>query len=200
MDAVAGGERVPCSEEEVRKFFDRMTSAQKRDAYQLAKSCSATCQADADELISEALVRMSDGRRKRTAHETDLFPVFMGTIKSLATDRHFISECARIRRMGKGKYGVVDASAMADKLGADDAIVEEALDPEDYRKAILAEIAGDDELGQLFEAICAGFKGKELAELLEMDTNALATARRRFKRNVHEAAKKMKLSGVARER
>ncbi|ESX84434.1 hypothetical protein [Mesorhizobium sp. LSHC412B00] len=36
MDAEIGIKRIPCSEEEVSEFFDRMTSVQKRDAYQFA--------------------------------------------------------------------------------------------------------------------------------------------------------------------
>ncbi|ESX02345.1 hypothetical protein NKJ16_29460 [Mesorhizobium sp. M0179] len=100
MDAEIGIKRIPCSEEEVSEFFDRMTSVQKRDAYQFAVKCSAACLADAHELINEAFVRMCDGRRTRLSDNNDLFPVLMGTIKSLASDRHFVTERARIRRMG----------------------------------------------------------------------------------------------------
>lgn len=207
MDAEAGIRRIPCSEEEVSDFFGRMTSAQKRDAYQFAVKCSAACLADADELISEAFVRMCDGRRTRLSDNDDLFPVLMGTIKSLASDRHFVTERARIRRMGsgkeKGKYGVVEYDAdhgnvTIDKASADIGEGTDRMDPDEYRKALLADIAGDAELELLFEGMSVPFIGKDLADWMGMDTVALATVRRRFKRRMLQLGKR--LAGVARER
>lgn len=205
MDAEIGIERMPCSEEEVSEFFDRMTSAQKRDAYQFAVKCSAACLADADELINEAFVRMCDGRRTRLVDNNDLFPVLMGTIKSLASDRHFVTERARIRRMGsgkeKGKYGVVEhdadhGSIKIDKAIADTDEVSDRMDTDEYRQALLADIAGDAEFELLFEGMSASFIGKDLAEWMGMDTVALATVRRRFKRQMLQLGKR--LSGIAR--
>jgi hypothetical protein len=200
MDAEAGIKRVPCSEEEVSEFFDRMTSAQKRDAYQFAVKCSAACLAEADELINEAFIRMCDGRRTRLSDNVDLLPVLMGTIKSLASDRHFVTERVRIRRMGsgkeKGKYGVVEydadyGSITVDKASSDTGEVTDRMDPEEYRKALLADIAGDRELELLFEGLSASFIGKDLADWMGMDTVALATVRRRFKRQMLQLGNKL---------
>lgn len=207
MDAEIGARRVPCSEEEVSEFFDRMTSAQKRDAYRFAVKCSAACLADADELINEAYVRMCDGRRTRRNGSDDLFSVLMGTIKSLASDRNFITETTRIRRMGsgedRGKYGVIErdagrGSVAVDEAGADAGDVVDRMDPDEYRKALLAEIAGDAELELLFEGLSVPFIGKDLADWMGMDTVALATVRRRFKRQMLQLGKT--LAGAARER
>ncbi|ESZ42926.1 hypothetical protein [Mesorhizobium sp. L2C066B000] len=205
MDAEIGIKRIPCSEEGVSEFFDRMTSVQKRDAYQFAVKCSAACLADAHELINEAFVRMCDGRRTRLSDNNDLFPVLMGTIKSLASDRHFVTERARIRRMGsgkeKGKYGVVERDADHGSIKIASAIadtdeVTDRMDPDEYRKALLADIAGDTEFELLFEGMSVPFIGKDLAEWMGMDTVALATVRRRFKRQMLQLGKR--LSGVAR--
>ncbi|ACP23446.1 hypothetical protein NGR_b19990 (plasmid) [Sinorhizobium fredii NGR234] len=147
MDAEAGSKRVPCSEEEVSEFFDRMTSAQKRDAYRFAVKCATACLADADELISEAYVRMCDGRRTRLSDTDDLFPVLLGTIKSLASDVQFITERTRIRRMGsgkeKGKYRVIERDAdhgtiAVDEASADAGDVVDRMDPDEYLKPCLA--------------------------------------------------------------
>ncbi|MES0046180.1 hypothetical protein [Mesorhizobium sp. M0053] len=129
----------------------------------------------------------------------------MGTIKSLASDRHFVTERARIRRMGsgkeKGKYGVVERDADHGSIKIASAIadtdeVTDRMDPDEYRKALLADIAGDTEFELLFEGMSVPFIGKDLAEWMGMDTVALATVRRRFKRQMLQLGKR--LSGVAR--
>lgn len=200
MDAETGIRRVPCSEEEVSEFFDRMTSAQKRDAYRFAVRCAAACLADADELINEAYVRMCDGRRTRRSDTHDLFPVLLGTIKSLASDIQFITEPTRIRRMGsgkeKGKYGAIERDAdhgtiAIDAASADADDVVDRMDPDEYRKALLADIAGDAELELLFEGMSVPFIGQDLADWMGMDTVALATVRRRFKRQMLQLGKKL---------
>lgn len=200
MDAEAGIRRVPCSEEEVIEFFDHMTSAQKRDAYRFALRCAAACLADADELINEAYVRMCDGRRTRRADSDDLFPVLLGTIKSLASDVQFITECTRIRRMGvgeeKGKYGVIERDAdhgtiATDATSTDAGDVLDVMDVDEYRKALLADIAGDTELELLFEGMSVPFIGKDLADWMGMEAVALATVRRRFKRRMLQLGKKL---------
>jgi DNA-directed RNA polymerase specialized sigma24 family protein len=207
MDAEAGVRLVPCSEEEVSNFFDRMTSAQKRDAYRFAVKRAAACLADADELISEAFVRMWEGRRKRWADNDDLFPVLLGTIMSLASDIQFITERTRIRRMGsgkdKGKFGVIERDADhgtiaidAASAGAGDVI--DRIDTDEYRKALLADIAGDAELELLFEGMSVPFIGKDLADWMGMDMVALATVRRRFKRQMLQLGKR--LAAATRER
>ena len=206
MDAEAGSRRVPCSEEEVREFFDRMTSAQKQDAYRFAVKCTATCLADAEELISEAYVRMCDGRRTRQSDNNDLFPVLLGTIKSLASDRHYVTEAARIRRMGtreeKGKYRVIERDADHGTIAIDEASADasndvDRMDTDEYRQALLADIAGDSELELLFEGLSASFIGKDLADWMGMDTAELATVRRRFKRKMLQLGKRL---AAARER
>jgi len=193
MDAEVGIRRVPCSEDEVRDFFERVTSRQKGDAYRFAVKCAASCLADADELINEAYVRMWDGRRTRRADNEDLFPVLLGTIRSLASDHQFITETARIRRMGsgddKGKYRVIERDAdhgtiAIDGASADSGDVVDRMDPDEYRQALLADIAGDAELELLFEGLSASFVGKDLADWMGMDAAALATVRRRFKRQM----------------
>lgn len=207
MDAEAGIRRVPCSEEEVSDFFDRMTSAQKRDAYRFAVKCAAACLADANELINEAYVRMCDGRRTRLSDNDDLFPVLMGTIKSLASDIQFITECTRIRRMGsgkeKGKYGVIERDAVhgtmaIDAASADASDVVDRVDPDEYRQALMADIEGDAELELLFEGLSGSFIGQDLADWMGMDAVALATVRRRFKRQMLQLGKR--LAAPARER
>jgi hypothetical protein len=136
-----------------------------------------------------------------------MFPVLMGTIKSLASDRHFVTEGARIRRMGsgkeKGKYGVIERDAdhgtiAIDAASADAGDAVDRMDPDEYRQAVLADIAGDTELELLFEGLSASFIGKDLADWMGMDTAALATVRRRFKRQMLQLGKR--LAGVARER
>jgi DNA-directed RNA polymerase specialized sigma24 family protein len=200
MDAEAGARHIPCSPDEVGDFFDRMTSGQKRDAYLFAVKCAASCLADAHELVNEAFVRMWEGRRKRRADNDDLFPVLLGTIRSLASDRQFVAEAVRIRRMGsgkdKGKFGVIERDAAYGSVATDEAsaYVDDAIermDPDVYREALLAEIEGDAELQLLFEGLSAGFIGSELAELMDMDAAALATVRRRFKRRMLELGQKL---------
>lgn len=134
-----------------------------------------------DELISEAYVRMAEGRR--------LWPMskpftafFAGTMKSLVGDRMFLTDEGKVVRL-KNRLAVVrpdelplvaandDTEALGDKI-----LVEEVVE------ALEARMAGDEELDLLWTGIQCDLKGKELQKALGVDVKQLATLRTRLNR------------------
>nr|WP_210307864.1 sigma-70 family RNA polymerase sigma factor [Aminobacter niigataensis] len=136
-----------------------------------------------EELISEAYVRMAEGRR--------LWPIsqpftayFAGVMKSLLSDRMFLTDEGKVVRL-KNKMSVVRPDDLP-RVAAND-------DSEDLRNKALVEeivsvletrIAGDEDLELLWAGIQCDLRGKELQEELGVDVKQLATLRTRLNRHI----------------
>jgi hypothetical protein len=134
-----------------------------------------------DELISEAYVRMAEGRRLwPTSKPFTAF--FAGTMKSLVGDRMFLTDEGKVVRL-KNRLAVVrpeelplvaandDTESLGDKI-----LIEEVVE------ALEARMAGDEALELLWTGIQCDMKGKELQEALGVDVKQLATLRTRLNR------------------
>lgn len=139
--------------------------------------------ASAQELISEAYVRIADGVRQWSVNET--FMVFLiGVVRSLASDKMFLSDARRVSRL-KGGYTVI---------GQDDLpLVEDTADAGTIKHKILVDemythmehhFAEDDEMLLLVIGIQEGLRGKSLEDAVGVDTKRLAALRTRFNREL----------------
>lgn len=139
--------------------------------------------ASAQELISEAYVRIADGARQWPVNDT--FAVFLaGVIRSLASDKMFLSDTRRVPRI-KGGYTVVEQDNLSQ--------VEDATDASSVKDKILVEemythlehhFAEDDEMMLLVMGIQEGLRGKSLEIAVGVDTKRLAALRTRFLREL----------------
>lgn len=140
-----------------------------------------------DELISEAYVRIADGRRPWPMMEAFL-PFFAGVMKSLLSDRMFLTDARKIAIL-KHKPSVVNDEDFH-RVAAND-------DTDDFDRKVLLEevvselgalIAGDEELELLWIGIQDGLIGKNLQEAIGVDAKRLATLRTRLNRQIDKLA------------
>jgi DNA-directed RNA polymerase specialized sigma24 family protein len=183
MEGDSGKSGEPHSEEEVRRFFTDLTPGQRDRAVRFAKQRAFNGHVDADDLIHEAYVRMVGGART-CVRGADLFRVLLNTIRSLSSDRMFMTENARIAKLtAKGVHlstvqAVDVADVLAAPLGEND---EDGMD-DVLHAAIMAAIDDDAPLLDLAEAVREGYRGHDLEVLLDVDTKGLAALRTRFRR------------------
>lgn len=137
--------------------------------------------ASAEELWSEAYVRIAEGKRHWPKDKT--FPYFMaGVLRSLATDRMFLTDARQIQRL-EGGYSVVpdgDLSNIADDCRETDTR-RKALTEYVFRK-LEAHFGDDDEMRLLLIGIQDGLIGKKLQEAVGVDATRLEALRTRLNR------------------
>jgi hypothetical protein len=124
---------------------------------------------------------MASGTRKCLQGE-DLMRVLLSTIRSLASDRMFVSENTRIVRLKNVGLKPVSAADVANDVAEDLSDPDGELDIDALYPVVLAAIAGDQPLVDLAEAVGLGYRGEDLEILLGVDKLELATLRRRLKR------------------
>lgn len=139
--------------------------------------------ASADELMSEAYVRISDGVRQWPVGET--FPAFLaGVIKSLASDKMFLSDNRKVSRISGG-YTAVEQDDLAQVGDATDAsVVKHKILVEEMYTHMEHHFADDDEMVLLVMGIQEGLRGKRLEDAIGVDTKRLAALRTRFLREL----------------
>lgn len=147
--------------------------------------------ASPDELISEAYIRISDGERRWPRHVA--FPAFLkGVMKSLATDRMFLTDTRQVKRL-RGGFSVVNAEEIPNIPENDSAsriavkqLLEEAMaDLENH-------FEGDDEMQMLLMGIDDGLRGKALREVIGVDATRLEALRTRLNRKIDKLAEQLK--------
>lgn len=141
---------------------------------------------EAEELLQEALARALEGRR-RCPRKVTIVQFIGGIVSSLS------SEASETRKKGLGPVPASDtvfAAAPHDGPSPEREVVSR-LDGVATLAKIHEAIAGDDQLELLVEGIYDGMKGRDLEELLEVDTKELATVQKRLRR---------KLAGLKAER
>lgn len=134
---------------------------------------------EAEELLQEALARALEGRR-RCPRKVTIVQFIGGIVSSLS------SEASETRKKGWGPIpvgdGVIDAAAHDGP--SPEREVASRMDGGVTLAKVQEAIAGDDELELLVEGIYDGMKGKDLEELLAIDTSKLATVQRRLQRKL----------------
>jgi len=147
--------------------------------------------ASPEELLSEAFIRISDGVRRWRKSET--FPFFVGgVLKSLASDRMFLTDESKVKRLKQG-FDVVssdDEHKIPDsedgKLAAKKGLIELAI------RHLEVHYAGDEEMELLLMGIQDGLIGQDLQDLLGVDAKRLEALRTRLKRQIDKMAETLK--------
>lgn len=136
---------------------------------------------EADDLLQEALARVLEGRRS-CPREVSIVQFVGGIVRSLTSEAN--------ETLRKGLGPVPMAAGVAEHAEHDgpspEREVASLIDDGAVLTKVQAMIAGDDELELLVEGICDGMKGRELEELLGIDSKRLAAVQRRLRRTLAE--------------
>lgn len=137
--------------------------------------------ASAEELWNEAYVRIAEGKRRWPKGQA--FPYFMaGVLRSLATDRMFLTDARQIHRL-EGGYSVVPDEGLSN-------IADDCRETDTRRKALTecvfreleTHFADDDEMQLLLIGIQDRLIGKKLQEAVGVDATRLEALRTRLNR------------------
>ena len=134
---------------------------------------------EAEELLQEALARALEGRR-RCPKKVTVVQFIGGIVSSLS------SEASETRKKGLGPVPVGDGAfeAAAHDGPSPEREIASRIDGGVTLAKVQEAIAGDEELELLAEGIYDGMKGKDLEELLGIDTRKLATVQKRLQRKL----------------
>ncbi|UFW80148.1 transposase [Rhizobium sp. SU303] len=174
--------------DEAIEAFRALSREEQRNLVGVARiGLAGTGFATPQELISEAYVRIADGRRKwrkdRTFHQ-----FLAGVLRSLASDGDFLPEERKLVRRNEG-------SSIATSEHLDTVALEEDED-EQARKAmgeealskIEARFAGDEEMELLLLGLREELIGEKLQELIGVDAKRLEALRTRLTRELKKLA------------
>ncbi len=143
--------------------------------------------ADACELISEAYIRIADGRRRWPRGQEFLY-FLAGVVKSLATDNVFATDSKKIRNLFQ-TYSTIsddDITNVADNHDSNRLKRKEL--QEEYICRLERHFEGDDEMQLFIMGIMDGLRGQSLADAVGVDIQRLEALRTRFNRYVDKLA------------
>lgn len=168
--------------------YRNLSEIEQRNIFRAAKFLAGQARyVSADELVSEVYVRIADG--KRPWPKLQAFPTFFaGVMKSLLTDRMFLTDERKAARL-KNKLSVVKPDELPQVAANDDteSLAKKAL-LEDAISRLESRIAGDDEMELLLTGIQCGLIGQSLQKEVGVDAKRLATLRTRLNRYVDDLA------------
>lgn len=143
--------------------------------------------ADPDELVSEAYVRIADGRRRWPRGQEFLY-FLTGVVKSLASDNAFATDSKKIGKLSQ-TYAAIsddDISNVADNR--DSNLLKQKELQEEYICRLESHFEGDDEMQLFIMGIMDGLRGQLLADAVGVDIQRLEALRTRFNRCVDKLA------------
>lgn len=167
--------------------FLNLSDPERRNLARVAKALAGEGQfASADELISEAYVRMAEGQRPWPKSQA-FAPFMCGVMRSLLTDRMFLTDERKVKAL-KHRFAVVGMDEM-DTVPAPDGefAVEKAL-LEDAMSKLEAHFAGDEEMELLLMGIDDGLIGQALQDAVGVNAKRLAALRTRLNRQIDKLA------------
>jgi len=169
------------SVDEVRETIRRLGKGDAAKIRKAARWFERRCGMPADDLMQEAFVRML-GRSRRVPRGLDLVAVVLQVIRSIASGERdaFAKGQREVRSISNGS----DGPEMVDSSPSPECMVLSAHDGGQILTTIDHLIEDDEQLQLLVEGLCDGMMGEELEQLLEVDTNGLATIRKRLKRRL----------------
>jgi DNA-directed RNA polymerase specialized sigma24 family protein len=176
----------------VAEIHDSIATMSEADAARLvaaAQAFSRLCGLDPEELLQEAMTRALEGTRT-CERGTSLVPFICGVMKS------FVSQENEARKAGfRPKVLVRDGQPVLPDVPANDPSPEQSAISAVDDRPLLAEIeaaaAGDEQIQLLIEGIYDGMRGEKLQGLLGIDEKGLATVRRRLRRLIQAAKKRV---------
>ena len=184
LEAMDEEETDHLSVDEVREMIRQLNPTDATKINKSARWFSLRCHMPAEDLRQEAFKRLLSGSRQ-ARRCVEFAREVTGAIKSIAS--------AEIEAIRNGLREVrpppdgVTASDLADPSPSPERLLMSSRDDGEMLAAIGLLIEDDEQLQLLLEGICDQMRGDQLEELLGVDTQGLASARRRLKRKLQSA-------------
>lgn len=176
----------------VAEIHDSIAALSEADTARLvtaAQAFSRLCGLEAEDLLQEALTRALEGTRT-CERGTSFVPFICGVMKS------FVSQENKARKIGFRLTVLLrDGEPVPPDVPANDPSPERSAISAVDDRPLLAEIeaaaVGDEQVQLLIEGTYDGMRGEKLQELLGVDAKGLATVRRRLRRLIQAAKKRV---------
>ena len=166
--------------EEVREALDGLRDDEIAKLLRIGKALGGKADMEAEDLFQEAVTRMLSSRT--CSADVSMVAYAAGVMRSIASDAYR----AKVRLAQNGKGPVPHADNDEPEVASADPSPEEQLIIAEHFRRCSAKlqklIAGDDQVEMLVEGIAEGMRGKELEELIGVDTKELGTIRKRLVR------------------
>lgn len=176
------------SPDEAIAAFRQLSNEEQRNLVASARACLAGSGfATPNELISEAYVRIAEGRRKWRTSKT-FIQFLKGVVRSLASDGDFLPEERKLVRRNKGSAIVTSEQLDAITIEEDDGELAEKIRNEQVLSALEARFSGDEQMELLMMGIRDNLIGKDLQEAIGVDATRLEALRTRFNRELKKQA------------
>lgn len=176
------------SPDEAIAAFRQLSNEEQRNLVASARACLAGSGfATPNELISEAYVRIAEGRRKWRTSKT-FIQFLKGVVRSLASDGDFLPEERKLVRRNKGSAIVTSEQLDAITIEEDDDALTEKIRNEQVLSALEARFSGDEQMELLMMGIRDSLIGKDLQEAIGVDATRLEALRTRFNRELKKQA------------
>lgn len=176
------------SPDEAIAAFRQLSNEEQRNLVASARACLAGSGfATPNELISEAYVRIAEGRRKWRTSKT-FIQFLKGVVRSLASDGDFLPEERKLVRRNKGSAIVTSEQLDTITIEEDDGELAEKIRNEQVLSALEARFSGDEQMELLLMGIRDNLIGKDLQEAIGVDATRLEALRTRFNRELKKQA------------
>lgn len=183
-------ERKALSPEEIGKAVEALTQPEKGYLMKRAKIHALGTDIDPKDLISEAILRTIDGRRK-CPDDVRIVTFLANVIKSIASHRRH-----ELEALAKDGLGVVHPVATGEDEGGErDPIAnapgnepapDASLQFDELRELIETRFANDQQVQDVLSARLQGFTKEEACELFDMAPNDYDAAVKRLRRTVEK--------------
>ncbi|XKM38218.1 transposase (plasmid) [Rhizobium ruizarguesonis] len=176
------------SPDEAIAAFRQLSKEEQRNLVGSARACLAGSGfATPNELISEAYVRIAEGRRKWRTSKT-FIQFLKGVVRSLASDGDFLPEERKLVRRNKGSAIVTSEHLDTITIEEDDGELAEKIRNEQVLSSLEARFSGDEEMELLLMGIRENLIGKDLQEAIGVDAKRLEALRTRLNRELKKLA------------
>ena len=176
------------SPDEAIAAFRQLSNEEQRNLVASARACLAGSGfATPNELISEAYVRIAEGRRKWRTSKT-FIQFLKGVVRSLASDGDFLPEERKLVRRNKGSAIVTSEHLDTITIEQDDGELAEKIRNDQVLSRLEARFSDDEEMGLLLMGIRDNLIGKDLQEAIGVDAKRLEALRTRLNRELKKLA------------
>jgi hypothetical protein len=167
--------------------FGALSKEERRNLIVIARACLAgTGFATPDELISEAYIRIAEGKRRWNKSKT--FTRFLaGVFRSLATDADFLPEERNLVRRNEGST-IVTSDQLDNVSVVEDGDLSQKFRDDEALTKLETRFSGDEEMELLLMGVREGLIGNDLQEAIGVDAKRLEALRTRLNRELKKLA------------